>query len=146
VKHGGLSITQRSLSGRRVHPSAASTIRGEPATLRAYRVRSQKCIYIISFFFISMGICYICGKEIDMPFRCPLCNLTFCEEHRLPENHNCIGLSDRSWKKYRKFQQGMREISREKQKRWLKPLIYLLGFGILIIIAFYLFYLGVKPM
>ena len=40
-----------------------------------------------------MGICYHCGKEIDEQQRCPLCNLTFCEEHMPPEQHNCIALS-----------------------------------------------------
>ena len=36
-----------------------------------------------------MGICYYCGKEVDLPHRCSYCNLTFCDDHRLPENHNC---------------------------------------------------------
>jgi len=28
-----------------------------------------------------------------MPFRCPFCGGQFCSQHRLPENHNCIGIS-----------------------------------------------------
>ena len=37
-----------------------------------------------------MGICYYCGKEVDLPYRCSYCNLSFCNDHRLPENHNCV--------------------------------------------------------
>ena len=37
-----------------------------------------------------MGICYYCGNEVDLPYRCSYCNLSFCDDHRLPENHNCI--------------------------------------------------------
>jgi len=44
-----------------------------------------------------MGICYFCGKEVLLPFRCKYCNLTFCDEHRLPEKHNCTGLPERGW-------------------------------------------------
>lgn len=29
-----------------------------------------------------------------MPFRCPFCGGQFCSQHRLPENHNCIGISN----------------------------------------------------
>lgn len=29
-----------------------------------------------------------------MPYRCRFCGGTYCEEHRLPENHNCPGLDD----------------------------------------------------
>ncbi len=28
-----------------------------------------------------------------MPFKCKFCGEIFCYEHRLPENHNCPGLS-----------------------------------------------------
>jgi len=44
-----------------------------------------------------MGICYICGKEVFLPYRCSYCNLTFCDEHRLPEKHQCTGLPKRGW-------------------------------------------------
>ncbi len=40
-----------------------------------------------------MKTCQICGKEETLPFRCKFCNGIFCYEHRLPENHNCTGLS-----------------------------------------------------
>jgi len=43
-----------------------------------------------------LALCYICGKEVDLPFRCSYCNLSFCDEHRLPENHNCVNMPSRS--------------------------------------------------
>jgi hypothetical protein len=48
-----------------------------------------------------MGICYLCGKETDLEYKCPFCNLAFCEDHRLPEQHNCINLPNRDWDTYR---------------------------------------------
>ncbi|MFP3951325.1 MAG: AN1-type zinc finger domain-containing protein [Candidatus Bathyarchaeia archaeon] len=36
--------------------------------------------------------CDECGKETYMPFRCRYCGGYYCEEHRLPEFHNCTGL------------------------------------------------------
>ncbi len=37
--------------------------------------------------------CYQCGKYIynDLQFICSVCGLSFCEEHKLPEAHNCMG-------------------------------------------------------
>ncbi|MFC1802503.1 AN1-type zinc finger domain-containing protein [Thermoproteota archaeon] len=35
--------------------------------------------------------CDYCGKEEYMPFRCKYCGGYFCNEHRLPEMHNCTG-------------------------------------------------------
>lgn len=37
--------------------------------------------------------CYICGKQELLPFTCRYCQRVFCASHRLPENHECIGLS-----------------------------------------------------
>jgi len=45
-----------------------------------------------------------------MPYRCKYCGLTFCEEHRLPEKHNCIKLPERNWKTHR-------EIATNKTKK-----------------------------
>lgn len=42
-----------------------------------------------------MGICYHCGIDVDQPYRCPHCNLTFCEEHSAQKAHNCIALSNK---------------------------------------------------
>lgn len=37
-----------------------------------------------------MANCYLCEIEIrDIPYRCKYCGMIFCNEHRLPENHDC---------------------------------------------------------
>jgi len=41
-----------------------------------------------------MPICDVCGKDESLPYRCSRCGGTFCSEHRLPENHDCAGLSE----------------------------------------------------
>lgn len=38
-----------------------------------------------------MGVCQLCKKEVEIPFRCNYCGQQFCSEHRLPENHLCPG-------------------------------------------------------
>gem|GEM_PF-2701387 len=38
--------------------------------------------------------CYYCGKKLtsnDLVFICRNCELSFCEDHKLPEIHNCLG-------------------------------------------------------
>ncbi|MEE8167676.1 MAG: AN1-type zinc finger protein [Candidatus Hydrothermarchaeales archaeon] len=39
-----------------------------------------------------MGVCSYCNAEETMPFTCKFCGSQFCADHRLPENHTCIGL------------------------------------------------------
>ncbi|MFB6078563.1 MAG: rhomboid family intramembrane serine protease [Halarchaeum sp.] len=41
-----------------------------------------------------MATCDRCGKQVGMPYRCRFCGGTFCDEHRLPENHECPGLEE----------------------------------------------------
>ncbi len=36
-----------------------------------------------------MGVCDYCQKATYLPFYCKYCGGTFCEEHRLPEQHEC---------------------------------------------------------
>lgn len=36
--------------------------------------------------------CDLCGRDVDMPFRCNYCGGYFCSNHRLPEFHDCPGL------------------------------------------------------
>lgn len=38
--------------------------------------------------------CDVCGREEDLPYKCPYCRGTFCSDHRLPEKHGCDGLYD----------------------------------------------------
>ena len=42
-------------------------------------VKSEKCAY--------------CGDLTDLPFQCNYCKDPFCSEHRLPEEHRCVKLS-----------------------------------------------------
>ena len=37
--------------------------------------------------------CAYCGDETDMPFECNYCKDPFCAEHRLPEEHRCVKLT-----------------------------------------------------
>jgi hypothetical protein len=39
----------------------------------------------------ELSKCDICGAEVTVPFQCNYCGKYFCENHRLPENHNCLG-------------------------------------------------------
>ena len=41
----------------------------------------------------NAGKCDICGKRAYLPFECRRCLGTFCDEHRLPENHSCITIN-----------------------------------------------------
>ena len=38
----------------------------------------------------------IIKETIPLPFTCKHCNGLFCDDHRLPEMHNCIGLFDKT--------------------------------------------------
>lgn len=35
--------------------------------------------------------CSVCGRDVDMPYRCSYCGSLHCQEHRLPESHACSG-------------------------------------------------------
>jgi hypothetical protein len=41
-----------------------------------------------------MPSCSHCGKRVILTYRCHYCGEQFCEEHRLPERHQCIGIED----------------------------------------------------
>jgi membrane associated rhomboid family serine protease len=41
-----------------------------------------------------MATCDACGEYENLPYQCKRCGQTFCAEHRLPENHDCAGLSE----------------------------------------------------
>lgn len=84
----------------------------------------------------ELALCYFCGREVEMPFRCSYCNLTFCEEHRLPESHNCINLPDRSWSSYRRVAQVRTQVEEKGSLRR-----YVAVIGVVIVIALLLYYL-----
>ncbi|GAA0507504.1 hypothetical protein SAMN04488066_101319 [Halorubrum aquaticum] len=41
-----------------------------------------------------MATCDECGEYENLPYQCRRCGRTFCADHRLPENHDCPGLSE----------------------------------------------------
>jgi len=43
-----------------------------------------------------MNKCAECGESDSLLYSCSLCNLKYCEEHRLPESHDCLGLKSYS--------------------------------------------------
>ena len=61
----------------------------------AKSIKQNAFIYKITLIrlegYALMARCDVCGKEIDLPFRCFYCQRHCCFEHRLPENHNCLG-------------------------------------------------------
>ena len=59
-----------------------------------YIVQSEKCAY--------------CGDLTDMPFQCNYCKDPFCSEHRLPEEHRCVKLSQIRAKRF-----GERKVIRD---------------------------------
>lgn len=53
--------------------------------LRSHRIKSHKG-----------DVCAECGAEFgSSPFTCNFCGEMFCNSHRLPEKHECIGLEER---------------------------------------------------
>lgn len=68
-----------------------------------------------------MGICYYCGKEVEILYRCPFCNVQYCADHRLPEQHNCSKMPDRSWDSYRDLRTGRYSVLRGKESKILRP-------------------------
>ena len=44
--------------------------------------------------------CAYCGEMTDMPFECNYCKDPFCSEHRLPEDHRCVKLTQIRTKKF----------------------------------------------
>lgn len=39
-----------------------------------------------------MAECQHCGEESNLPFRCSYCDVVLCNDHRLPESHDCDGV------------------------------------------------------
>ena len=41
------------------------------------------------------GNCEFCSKATSFGFTCSFCNGYYCDDHRIPEKHNCSGLYQR---------------------------------------------------
>ena len=78
-------------------------------------------------------MCYHCGKETEMPYRCNYCNLTFCGDHRLPEMHNCMHLPKRSWDTYKRT-----TSARLDAKPGISPKIVVAVIAIVVIVIYIL--------
>ena len=55
--------------------------------------------------------CAYCGDMTDMPFECNYCKDPFCAEHRLPEEHRCVKLTQIRAQKF-----GQRGVVRDGGK------------------------------
>ncbi len=71
-------------------------------------VKSEKCAY--------------CGDLTDLPFQCNYCKDPFCSEHRLPEEHRCVKLSQIRAKRF-----GEKKVIRDGGRD--KPNIFRRIFG-----------------
>jgi Zn-dependent protease len=65
--------------------------------------------------------CDKCGKEAYMPFRCNYCGGYFCEEHRLPEFHECSGLYKQTRNSTHDYAQDSSGFFRARNARIKKP-------------------------
>ena len=52
--------------------------------------------------------CAYCGELTDLPFECNYCKDPFCSEHRLPEDHRCVKLTQIRAKRF-----GERKVIRD---------------------------------
>jgi len=64
-----------------------------------------------------MARCSYCGTEEMMPFRCKFCGQPHCADHRLPENHGCLGLVEYKEKRMTSPEKWGYEPFREDRKR-----------------------------
>jgi len=88
-----------------------------------------------------MAKCDYCGKEVYLPFVCKYCGGTFCEEHRLPENHNCIGLK-KAKPPPEKYELKKTEIVRRSRiPRMERTILYVKDFQSLVLTLASLFFM-----
>jgi len=94
--------------------------------------------------------CDYCQKLSDeLPYKCKFCGGTFCSDHRLPENHECIGLESYKDVKHEEFRGGVVRAAKEYDAKvkayagrgpdFRKLALYAV---VLIIIAFIVYYLA----
>jgi len=64
-----------------------------------------------------MTKCSYCGAQELMPFTCKFCGEKFCRNHRLPENHECLGLQIFKEKRGREPEKWIYEPFHKKYKK-----------------------------
>lgn len=74
------------------------------------------------YFFMKPEKCAYCGDMTDLPFECNYCKDPFCSEHRLPEEHRCVKLTQIRAKKF-----GQKKVIRDGGRN--KPSIFRRMFG-----------------
>lgn len=93
--------------------------------------------------------CSYCHKVSDeLPYKCKFCGGVFCSDHRLPENHDCVGLERYKDAKHVEFKKEVVRAAREYDirakayaaRKWdmRKVMLYAV---ILIIILFIVYYI-----
>ena len=76
--------------------------------------------------------CFTCESTVVMPFNCKFCSQKYCDEHRLPEDHECQGLQLYKEEKITNFREGknMNMIYSSKKAKtktnFLQPIIDLI--------------------
>lgn len=74
------------------------TKRDSKNNLKLPEHKETRCYYCnelpsrIKYKYYSGGLMDISHDVCTFLFKCHRCNHSFCEEHRLPEQHDCIGL------------------------------------------------------
>jgi len=73
----------------------------------------------------KMTNCNFCGNKLDgLPWKCKYCHGTFCNEHRLPESHDCVGLKqykERNSERWQKnFSEAVSQTSQNYQEEYSK--------------------------
>ncbi|TBR11970.1 MAG: nucleotide-binding protein [Candidatus Nitrosotenuis sp.] len=61
--------------------------------------------------------CAYCGNETELPFECNYCKDPFCSDHRLPEEHRCVKLSQIRAKRF-----GQKGVIREQKGGFLRKI------------------------
>jgi len=64
----------------------------------------------------ASSFCNYCLKQTSLPYRCYRCNGWYCENHRLPEKHNCPGGKGKAEKVVQQIKPKKREIEKKKRE------------------------------
>jgi uncharacterized protein YkwD len=99
--------------------------------------------------------CEKCGNEVFLPFTCSYCGKNYCDEHRLPESHECHMLPEDSkfWYRHKKLvnanmlQFGAHVQAREKPKprsRSIKKVVGAVLASLILVGVFAGIYVGIN--